>query len=149
MRLLTPYWPARRTAHTDIFREMERFFDDLATVSSVENTEKNFLPAYQVSEDDQRYSLSVDLPGVKKEDIKIEINENVLTLGGERKRGEIKETFTRNFTLPNSVDGEKIEAHYEDGVLQLSLPKTPVAKARRIEIQSAKIGDTLTNTSSH
>lgn len=146
MRLLTPYWPSRR-ANADFLSEMERFFDDVA--STRVETERRYAPSYDVAENEERYLLSVDLPGIKKEDIQIEMNENVLTISGERKRDEQVYKFARNFSLPRTVDATKIAAHYEDGVLSVTLPKATTAKVRKIEIQS-KIGDTPpSETTSH
>lgn len=156
MRLLTPYWTTRRAATTDIFNEMERFFEDFGRAPAMASAERTYTPACDVSEKDDGFMLCMDLPGFKKEDIKIEMNENVLTISGERKR-EVKAdvepkghrieryygSFARSFSLPTNVDVEKIEAHYEDGVLNLHIPKTQVAAPRRIEIQSK------TDTPSH
>ena len=132
MRLLTPYWPMQRT--TDLFTEMERFFDDIARepVSAA----KSFSPFCDVQENEDRYVISADLPGVKKDDIKIEMNDNVLTLSGERKRGEQAFTFTRSFTVPRTVDFDKVAAHHADGVLTIELPKAALAKSRKIEIRT-------------
>nr|BFD61068.1 Hsp20/alpha crystallin family protein [Bdellovibrio sp. CKG001] len=136
MRLLTPYWPTRR-ATTNLFDEMDRLFDNFAAPASYEAYERTLTPACEVSETQDHYLLSMDIPGYKKENVNIEVNGNLLTISGERKREEkVVSTFARRFTVPNSVDGEKIEAHHEDGVLSIYLPKTPVAQAKRIEIQS-------------
>ena len=88
-------------------------------------------------------------PGMKTEDIKVEVEDGVLTLQGEKKRHEETEkanryrvervygTFTRRFSLPMAVDASKVSATYKDGVLELVLPKADEAKPRRIEIQAA------------
>jgi HSP20 family protein len=94
--------------------------------------ERSLSPACDVSETEEKFLLSVDLPGMKKEDIKIELKDQVLTISGERKT----EKYQRSFTLPTVVDGNKVEARYEDGVLELTLPKTELAKPRQIEILS-------------
>lgn len=133
MRLLTPYWSTQRTTSADLFNEMEKIFENFAQVPN-KNAGYTFSPAYEVSEDENRYMVSADLPGVKKEDIKIEMNENVLTISGERKKENKTASFKRSFSVPNTVDFEKIEANHEDGVLSISLPKAPLAKARTIEI---------------
>lgn len=139
MRNLTPYWSTRRM--TNIFDEMDRMFESFASAPSFERAERTFQPATEVSETEDHYLLSMDLPGIKKENLNIEMNGNLLTISGERKRDEqVVASFTRSFTVPNSVDGGKIEAHHEDGVLSLYLPKTAMAKAKKIEIQSNKGG---------
>ncbi|AHZ83973.1 Hsp20/alpha crystallin family protein [Bdellovibrio bacteriovorus] len=140
MRLITPYWPTRRMT-SNIFDEMDRMFENFATVPAAESQERLFKTACEVTESDDHYLLSVDLPGFKKENINIEMNGNLLTISGERKRDEkVIGTFSRSFTVPDTVDGAKIEAHHEDGVLSIYLPKAPLAKAQRIEIQTHKGG---------
>lgn len=115
--------------HSDLWRQMDRVFDDVAEYS----------PAYEVSEREDHFAISVDLPGVKKDEIKIEVLDKTLTVTGERKRFDKSYgSFKRSFMLPNTVSSDKIEAHYEDGVLQLYVPKTQAAQARTIEIQAGK-----------
>ncbi|WP_295903821.1 Hsp20/alpha crystallin family protein [uncultured Bdellovibrio sp.] len=149
MRLLTPYWSTQRTTSTDLFNEMEKFFENFAQAPATQ-TERTYSPAYEITEGENYYLISADLPGVKKEDIKIEMNENVLTISGERKRDNKTASFKRSFSVPNTVDFEKIEANHEDGVLSIQLPKAAAMKARTIEIQS-KAGDSSEklNTPSH
>ncbi|MEK2647039.1 Hsp20/alpha crystallin family protein [Bdellovibrio sp. BCCA] len=149
MRLLTPYWSTQRTTSTDLFNEMEKFFENFAQAPATP-AERTYSPAYEITEGENYYLISADLPGVKKEDIKIEMNENVLTISGERKRDNKTASFKRSFSVPNTVDFEKIEANHEDGVLSIQLPKAAAMKARTIEIQS-KTGDSSEklNTPSH
>lgn len=108
-----------------------------------------FKPGYDVEETNEAYLLTVDLPGMKKEDVQIALNDNVLTLSGERKieRSEGKSRFERSygrfqqsFTLPGTVDVNRVEAHLEDGVLHIALPKSEMAKPRTIEVQTGKGG---------
>ena len=152
MRILTPYWPQQR-APSNFFEDIDRVFFDLANKATPAPTARVFRPPAEVAEQEDHYLMSFDLPGIKKEDIKIEMKENVLTLAGERKQeAKIEGTknaqvferqygsFYRSFTLPTTVSEDKIEAHYENGVLSLYLPKTPVAQARKIEINSEKGG---------
>ncbi|KYG68683.1 hypothetical protein AZI87_05465 [Bdellovibrio bacteriovorus] len=139
MRTLTPYMTNRRPFATDLFDEVERMFESFAAPANT-NSERRFTPAFEVSETEDHYLLGVDLPGIKKEDLKIELNDNVLSISGERKRGNSAESFTKRFTLPKTVDVEKIEANYEDGVLNMYLPKAAAAKPRSIEIQSKSGG---------
>lgn len=149
MTLLTPYWPIRRSTSSDLFAEMERMFEDLGQKPLAKSAEQKFTPACEIAETEAQYFMSMDLPGVKREDIKVEINENTLTISGERKQEKKAEdernakyverqygAFIRTFTLPSTADAEKIEAHYEDGVLNLTIPKATIARTRKIEIQS-------------
>jgi len=127
MRTSYPFFTS--TLHSDLWRQMDRLFDDTTTTT----------PAYEVSEREDHFALSVDLPGVKKDEIKIEVLDKNLTISGERKKFDKSYgAFKHSFILPNTVSAEKIEAHYEDGVLQLYIPKTIAAQARTIEVQSGK-----------
>jgi HSP20 family protein len=109
----------------------------------------DFTPAVNTREDADAYYIDVDLPGVKKEDVEISIDKNVLTIKGKREvRKEVKEedyyriesaygSFARSFTLPEKVDTEKIEAKTENGVLEIVIPKLKVEKetTKKIEIK--------------
>lgn len=100
-------------------------------------TRSTYSPKVDVVETENAYEVSVSLPGFKKEDIKVEIDENKLTISGERKWEKKEEdknkkfhlveseygSFTRAFTLPNQVNAGGIEAKFQDGILQLNIPK--------------------------
>lgn len=145
MRTLAPFITTRSFA-SDIWREMDRLFENATPQRSLYE-DRNFHPATEIAEDENQYFLSLDLPGLKKEDIQIEMHENNLVISGERKQETQSSgktfhriersygSFKRSFTLPNTVSTDKIEAHYENGVLKLSLPKTAVVQAKKIEIQ--------------
>jgi HSP20 family protein len=103
-------------------------------------------PHVDIYENKDQIRLEVELPGMSKDDIHLIFENNVLTLSGERRlENEQAEknyhrverlygSFTRSFTLPNTVSGDGITAEYRDGVLYLALPKKEEVKARRIEI---------------
>lgn len=112
-----------------------------------------FSPQVDVEENDDAYLLSVDLPGVKKDDVRVDLADDVLTISGERKREEEQKDrdgvhryermygkFQRRFTLPSTIDVDKVEANMEDGVLRIALPKSESAKPRAIQVQSGKGG---------
>lgn len=118
------------------FRELEQRFQGL--FPSVEKADANlagFSPSVNTREGDYAYHIEVDLPGVKKEDIKVEVKDNRVTISGERKtKEEVKEEeyyrmessygkFERSFTLPDNVDAENVSASSNDGVLEVVLPK--------------------------
>jgi len=98
-------------------------------------------------EKEDRFIVKVELPGMKKEDIDISVTGNTLTIKGERKaETEVKEeeyyccersygNFFRSLTIPVSVDIEKIEAKYKDGVLEIDLPKSPEVTPKKIDIK--------------
>ena len=104
-------------------------------------------PAVDVHEDDKGYTLSVELPGSKKDDIDVELDGNVLTIRGEKKseREEKKErahyverrfgSFSRSFSLPPDAEGDRIDASFQDGVLTLRVPKSAESKPRTISIR--------------
>jgi HSP20 family protein len=118
-------------------------------VTKEEGSVASFVPAVNTREGEKAYYIELDVPGMKKEDIEITAEENMLTISGERKRlEEAKEdyyyqveshygTFSRSFTLPQKVDIEKIEAHFENGVLEVVIPKlSPEAtQPKKIHIQ--------------
>ncbi len=128
----------------DPFAELSRLQNDLHRVRG--EARLGFNPAVDIFEEEDAIVLSAELPGMKAEDVHVHVENQVLTLSGERKleREEQKEgyhrversygTFTRSFTLPKHVDAENIEAKLEDGVLRLRLPKRAPAERRRIEV---------------
>jgi len=108
----------------------------------------NWLPPVDILEDKDAVRIAAELPGVKAEDVKISMENNVLTIRGEKRferregaedRGHRLEraygAFERSFTVPASVDAEHIEAKYEQGVLTVTLPKVERAKPRQISIK--------------
>ncbi|MCG3652691.1 Hsp20/alpha crystallin family protein [Aliarcobacter butzleri] len=123
--LLTKFDPFKQ------IRELEKNFYNQSNSEGV----TAFVPVVNTREGEFAYHVDVDLPGVKKEDIKVDINKNVLTISGERKtKEEIKEEdyykvetyfgkFSRSFTLPDNADIENIEASSENGVLEVIIPK--------------------------
>lgn len=105
-----------------------------------------FAPRLDIAEAEQAYEVTVDLPGVKSEDVRVEMHEDRLTIAGVRQsHSEQKErqfhrierstgTFSRTVVVPSKVDVEKIEATYSDGVLHVSLPKASANQPRRIKV---------------
>jgi HSP20 family protein len=123
------------------FNEMARLQQDLDSLFGSTNGHARvtgFTPAVDVVEDDAKYELHADLPGVKQEDLDIQVDKDVLTIKGVRKlerRGErVSGAFSRAFTLPKTVDVEKIAATLKDGVLSVTLPKRPEAQPRQIKV---------------
>jgi HSP20 family protein len=109
-------------------------------------TSETFLPPVDIVEDDHNITMQAEIPGVKQEDLNITLESNVLTITGERKfkHEEKKENvhrmerrygkFTRSFTLPASVDAEHVNATFENGLLNITLPKREEFKAKQITI---------------
>lgn len=127
-------------------RRMDRLFDDYSRGESDELS--RWWPQVDVCETADHFAIHADIPGLDKKDIKITLQDNVLTLSGEKKlEREEKERnyhliersqgqFSRSFTLPSKVEEGKIKASFKNGVLEIELPKAPEAKAREIEIQA-------------
>jgi len=105
-----------------------------------------FSPAVDVYEDEHNVTLKIEVPGIDEKDIDVRIENNTLTVHGERKfEKEEKEenyrrverqygSFTRTFTLPTTVDAEKVQADYDKGVLKIQLPKKAEAKPKQIKV---------------
>lgn len=104
-------------------------------------------PVVDITEDDKEYAIKAELPDVKKEDIKLNVHDNVLTITGERKYEKEEKgkkyhrveraygSFMRSFTLPEDADGTKVTAEYKDGLLNVRLPKSEKAKPKSIEVK--------------
>lgn len=130
----------------DIQSEINRVFDNLWGPEESE-LRGMWSPAVDIAETKDEIVVSADLPGLNKENIKVNVENNVLTFSGERKQ-ETQENgsnvhrlersygfFSRSFTLPATVRADAIKAAYKDGVLHLTLPKAEEAKPRRIAVE--------------
>jgi len=127
--------------------EMERWMDSIA---SVRRKDMVFTPPCDVEETETYYQIHMDVPGMKKENMKISFADNVLTVTGEhteqkkeeRKNKKVIEryegSFERSFLLPNTAASEKIEARCEDGVLSISIPKVAKAVMKNIPIAEGR-----------
>jgi len=135
-------------------REMEELLDRYTRVRSPVAADETtgslteWSPSVDIEENDDSYLIKADLPGVKKDDIEVTVENGVLRISGE-KRIE-KETgkgtrqhrteryhgsFARYFTLPRAVEADKVKARFEDGVLSLTIPKSEEARPKTIEVQ--------------
>ncbi|HZN45478.1 MAG TPA: Hsp20/alpha crystallin family protein [Nitrospiraceae bacterium] len=143
----------------DPFRELEEMSNQINRLfvrpsawqaqSKEAMTVADWTPTVDISETEAEYLIKAELPEVKKEDVKITVEDGVLTIQGER-RQETEEKakkfhriersygrFVRSFTLPDSVDEAGVKAVYTDGVLNLRLPKSEKAKPKQIEVKVA------------
>ena len=133
---------------TDAFDKMfNEFFSPRYTKNCAPNqAEKTFTPGADILETDANFVLNVILPGFKKEDIKIDLNDGRLEVSAERTFEKVEGTkyhrvgtrygkFNRAFTLSDTIDTENIEASYEAGVLTLTLPKKPAEPGKTIEVK--------------
>nr|MBI3613210.1 Hsp20/alpha crystallin family protein [Nitrospirota bacterium] len=110
-------------------------------------TVAEWAPLVDISEDDEEYLIKAELPEVKKEDIKLTVDEDVLTITGERKYEKEEKgkkyhrveraygSFMRSFTLPEDADASKVSADCKDGLLKVHLPKSEKAKPKSIEVK--------------
>jgi HSP20 family protein len=107
------------------------------------NRGSGFTPPVDVHETEEEYLVKIDVPGVKSEDVNVEINDNVLSISGSRVADETGTaqlverpygSFARTLTLPQGVDSDSIEAGYHDGVLELRIPKPAERKPKKITI---------------
>jgi len=135
----------------DPFRELANFFENFSDVSAKDQLAAGtFVPPVDVYEDEQTLVLKMEIPGINEEDLKVSLEDNTLTVTGERKfEKEEKEenfhrierrygSFTRTFRLPSTVDPEKVEAGYDKGILKLTLAKRAEAKPKQIKIGAGK-----------
>jgi HSP20 family protein len=138
-----PFWKEFSTLSNRLNRLIDRPREDEGDYLG------NWSPVVDIYDKGGEVVIHAELPGMKKEDIDIRVENNVLTLRGKRERKEeVKEegyfrseraygSFSRSFSLPTSVDVKKIVAEYKDGVLSLTLPKAEEAKPRQIDIKIA------------
>jgi HSP20 family protein len=113
------------------------------------NGEKDWCPRVDIGEADGRFQIKAEIPGVKKEDVKVTVQNGVLTLQGERHEEETEQglhfhrverfhgSFSRSFTLPPSVDPSQVKAQFTDGVLTISLAKLPGSESAAQEVPVA------------
>lgn len=143
----------------DPFRELEEMSDRLNRVftrpavrtngNKEQLTVADWMPIVDISETDAEYLIKAELPEVKKEDVKVTVENGVLTLQGERRQEKEEKgkkyhrversygSFVRSFTLPESIDESGVKAEYKDGVLNLHLPKSERVKPKAIEVKVA------------
>ena len=145
----------------DPFRELEEMSDRLNRMIARPSISTNggqgkevmtvadWTPTVDISETEAEYAIKAELPEVKKEDVKVTVEDGVLTIQGERKQEKEEKgrkyhrieraygRFVRSFTLPDTVDEGKVRAEYADGVLKLHLPKSEKAKPKQIDVKIA------------
>ena len=150
--LVRRYPRSASTLARDPFNEMDRLFNDFLSPASLfgrwvgEGLRDTWMPAVDVQETDTSFVFHAELPGLTKKDIEITLEDNLLTLSGERQFDDREEgrnyhrieraygKFSRSFSLPTQVDSSKVAASFKDGILEVEVPKSEEAKPRRIEI---------------
>lgn len=139
----------RRTRRADLvpFRSLDRMFDEAFNTFPAFAASRSLSPATDISETDDAVTLTIELPGVKPEDVKLSLENEELTIRAEKKH-EAQDTdarshrversygiLERRFTLPSVIDTEKIDARQADGILTVVLPKSERARSREIEVK--------------
>lgn len=144
---LVPYRKSETPSrvYPEVSRLFEDFFNDLPWMASTPRSE-GWIPAVDILEKDGNLILRAELPGVNEKDIDVKLEGNILTLKGERKLDSEEKkhnyhrvesfygSFTRSFTLPDTVDTDKIKADYKNGILTVSVPQKPEVRPREIPV---------------
>jgi HSP20 family protein len=137
------------------FRDMDEFFNRLAPMMgsrrggdlTAAERQLHWSPSADISETDGEFRIRAELPGVKKDDVKVSIDNGVITLSGERQQTKEDKSekfhrverfygsFSRSFALPDNADTQHIKAESKDGTLLISIPKLPASKPKQIEVQ--------------
>jgi HSP20 family protein len=150
--LITRYKRPTLSQRANPYRSFDMFNELFKTFEQMQDESTNlmdFNPNVNTREGQEAYHIEVDLPGIKKEDVDINVEDNILTISGKREfKDEVKEenyykvesnygSFSRSFTLPEKVDVENIKASSSNGVLEVVIPKLKVIteKTRKIEIK--------------
>jgi HSP20 family protein len=154
MRDLSVWDPLDGSDVAEPFRRMEQMMDALwrgwPSRFALDTTEPILRPAMDVIENDNNLTVRVDLPGVKPDDVHVEVNNNTLTISGEiaatkeenDQRYHYRERrygkFQRSLNLPGTLDTSKVEASFDSGVLHVVIPKLAQAKPKQITIKTSK-----------
>lgn len=147
--LRSVFHPSRRssTAIDNMFDDFFSNFENQFRNSLLSRNETDFYPLLDVSETNSHYTVELDIPGVKKEDININVDNNILTIRGKKEmdkdhkdsnyysRERFYGDFTRSMTLPSGVDTDKIDADFNNGVLIIKMPKDKATSTKTIEIK--------------
>lgn len=147
-RNLTRFDPLSEITRFDPYRNIEDIFKEFSMMPSLRGYEAEPRIRMDVSETDQAYQVKAEIPGVKKDDIKISIEGDKISISAEVKEEKEEKSAGnmvrseryygqayRSFTLPQEVDDAKVEAKYQDGILSLTLPKKPGKSSKQITIQ--------------
>lgn len=135
------------TIQSEMNRLFNTFFDGPATRPNGDGATRRWLPAMDLVETDDHYLLRADLPGMSEDDVNVQLEDNVLTISGERKAQDEHNgegyyrleraygSFSRSLTLPDGVNADAIDAHFDRGVLEVRVPKPEQKKPRSVQIK--------------
>ncbi|MBN1847543.1 MAG: Hsp20/alpha crystallin family protein [Deltaproteobacteria bacterium] len=122
------------------------FFEDW-NVPSLFGEDKNWIPAFDITENEKEYVVTAELPGVEAKELDVTFTDGLLTVKGEKKQEKEEKgenyhrverqfgTFQRSFRIPDEVKNDQIDAHFKDGVLKLTIPKAEEGKPKKIEVK--------------
>jgi HSP20 family protein len=145
-RTLAP-WTGRLPRLFDFETEFPRWMRDAFGPEGGIGREFDFLPEANITESDKAIEVAIELPGMKPEDVKVELHDRMLTISGEKKEEKEESgktfhrverrsgSFRRAFTLPMEVEEGNVDAKFTDGVLHVTLPKTEKAAPKKIEVK--------------
>lgn len=142
----------------DPFKELNELENRLATIFGRAPVRKSggkeeamtvaeWAPLVDITEDEKEYLIKAELPEVKKDDVKVSVQDGILTISGERKSEKEEKnkkfhrvewaygSFSRSFTLPEDADADKVAGDFKDGVLKVHVPKSEKAKPKKIEVK--------------
>jgi HSP20 family protein len=141
-----PRWTVAAPDFKNLQSQLSRFFEPFARMADEDLATGTWVPPVDVAETQDKIVVRAEVPGMKQDDIAIEFESGILTIKGERKlekNGDnmtwhrVERTygnFVRSFTLPRTVDAERIGATYRDGILEIEVPKKEEAKPKQIRI---------------
>jgi HSP20 family protein len=136
-------------AKWDPIRELLNAEDDFDRLVGRQGMRHAWAPPLDVQEDEDRFAIRMDLPGITPEDVQVTFENGVLTVSGKREMSAEEQgatfhriersygSFARSLRLPRTADGERIEAAFDNGVLSITVPKAEAAKPRTIEVKSS------------
>lgn len=139
-------WNPNRSLLTGFDRIFDDFFNDGWNMQTITNN-SNWQPSVDIRETDDAYTITADLPGLKKKDVKITVDDGMLEISGERSFESKDDTgsfhrrergygsFQRSFHLPDTVRDEKITASFKDGILSVAVPKAEEVKTKGFEVK--------------
>jgi HSP20 family protein len=153
MKSLKRWNPRNEVELSDPFRPIDQLFDEMwrnwpSRFFDGDTTRPFLRPAMDVVENENNITVRVDLPGLNKDDVHVEMEDNVLTIRGDigdtiEKEGEryhyrerYSGSFQRSLRLPNGIDADRIDANFDNGVLNIVLPKLPQAQPKKIDIKA-------------